>query len=89
MHNRLVAGVDCSTQSTKVMVVDVDKGGIKASGRVEHDVFRGTRLLVGGGVLRSAEPDRRCVGVGEHVGARGSGAGVQLDRHASGPGGAR
>ena len=40
MHNRLVAGVDCSTQSTKVMVVDVDKGGIKASGRVEHDVFR-------------------------------------------------
>ena len=24
MHNRLVAGVDCSTQSTKVMVVDID-----------------------------------------------------------------
>ena len=40
MHNRLVAGVDCSTQSTKVIVVDVDKGEIKGSGKVEHDVFR-------------------------------------------------
>ena len=40
MHNRLVAGVDCSTQSTKVIVVDVDNGEIKASGQVEHDVFR-------------------------------------------------
>ncbi len=40
MYNRLVAGVDCSTQSTKVIVVDVDNGEIKASGQVEHDVFR-------------------------------------------------
>jgi sugar (pentulose or hexulose) kinase len=40
MHNRLVAGVDCSTQSTKVIVVDVDNGEIKASGQVEHEVFR-------------------------------------------------
>ena len=40
MQNRLVAGVDCSTQSTKVVVVDVDTGGITESGWVEHDVFR-------------------------------------------------
>ena len=40
MPNRLVAGVDCSTQATKVLVVDVDTGALAASGRVAHDVFR-------------------------------------------------
>ena len=40
MPNRLVAGVDCSTQATKVVVVDVDTGAEVASGRVAHDVFR-------------------------------------------------
>ena len=40
MPNRLVAGVDCSTQATKVVVVDVDTGAITASGRVAHDVYR-------------------------------------------------
>ena len=55
MHNRLVAGVDCSTQSTKVIVVDVDNGEIKASGQVEHDVFalvqQAKQILRTGGVL--------------------------------------
>jgi xylulokinase len=37
---RLVAGVDCSTQATKVVVVDIDSGKLVASGRVAHDVFR-------------------------------------------------
>lgn len=37
----LVAGVDCSTQSTKVLVVDVDDGTVVAEGRAAHEV-RGT-----------------------------------------------
>ena len=40
MSTRLVAGVDCSTQSTKVLVVDVENGEIKGSGKVSHDVYR-------------------------------------------------
>ncbi len=35
---RLVAGVDCSTQSTKVVVVDVETGEVVASGRGTHAV---------------------------------------------------
>jgi xylulokinase len=34
----LVAGVDCSTQSTKVVVVDADKGETVGVGRAEHSV---------------------------------------------------
>jgi xylulokinase len=34
----LVAGVDCSTQSTKVLVVDPDDGRVVASGRADHVV---------------------------------------------------
>ena len=40
MSNGLAAGVDCSTQATKVVVVDVDSGETVAEGRVAHDVFR-------------------------------------------------
>ena len=36
----LVAGVDCSTQATKVVVVDADSGGLVASGKVANEVFR-------------------------------------------------
>ena len=41
----LVAGVDCSTQSTKVLVVDPDGGEVVATGRAEHTVTgeRGAR----------------------------------------------
>ena len=35
---RLVAGVDCSTQSTKVIVIDVDTGEELALGRAQHTV---------------------------------------------------
>ena len=51
MHNRLVAGVDCSTQSTKVMVVDIDKGEIGKEpmilifGKDPRDVIRKTSIL--------------------------------------------
>ena len=34
----LVAGVDCSTQATKVLLVDPDNGSVVASGRASHDV---------------------------------------------------
>src|SRR5918994_5434995 len=34
----LVAGVDCSTQGTKVVVVDRDDGGVLATGRAPHTV---------------------------------------------------
>ena len=35
-----MAGVDCSTQATKIVLVDADSGDLVASGRVAHDVFR-------------------------------------------------
>lgn len=34
----LVAGVDCSTQSTKVLVVDVEDGRVEVSGAAVHEV---------------------------------------------------
>jgi len=34
----LVAGADCSTQSTKVLIVDVDDGRVVASGGATHEV---------------------------------------------------
>ncbi len=40
MGHGLVAGVDCSTQATKVVVVDADSGTLVASGRVANEVFR-------------------------------------------------
>lgn len=38
MSIRTVAGIDCSTQSTKVVVIDVASGELLAEGRGEHDV---------------------------------------------------
>jgi len=38
VSQRLVAGIDCSTQSTKTLVVDVDDGTVVASGKAEHEV---------------------------------------------------
>jgi xylulokinase len=35
---QLVAGVDCSTQSTKVLIVQPDDGRVVATGRGEHEV---------------------------------------------------
>ena len=40
MGRELVAGVDCSTQATKVVVVDAASGKLVASGRVANDVRR-------------------------------------------------
>lgn len=45
----LVAGVDCSTQSTKVLVVDTDNGRVIASGASTH-------LVQGSGGARESDP---------------------------------
>lgn len=37
----LVAGVDCSTQATKVVIVDADSGEVVATGRADHEVHTG------------------------------------------------
>lgn len=50
MSSSLVAGVDCSTQSTKVVVVDADAGDVVASGRHPHKV-------TGTGGARETHPD--------------------------------
>ena len=47
---RLVAGVDCSTQSTKVIVIDVDSGEQLALGRAQHTV-------TGTGGARETDPE--------------------------------
>jgi xylulokinase len=46
----LIAGVDCSTQATKVLVVDPDDGRVVASGRAPHEV-------TGTGGARETDPE--------------------------------
>jgi xylulokinase len=46
----LVAGVDCSTQATKVLVVDADSGSVEATGRAPHEV-------TGSGGARETDPE--------------------------------
>jgi xylulokinase len=46
---QFVAGVDCSTQATKVLVVDADDGRVVASGRAPHEV-------TGSGGARETDP---------------------------------
>ncbi len=46
----LVAGVDCSTQGTKVLVVDPASGSVEASGRAPHAV-------TGSGGARETDPE--------------------------------
>ena len=47
----LVAGVDCSTQATKVLIVDSDSGSVVATGRAGHDV-------TGTGGARETDPNQ-------------------------------
>ena len=47
---RLVAGVDCSTQATKVLIVDPQDGSVVAAGRADHEV-------TGSGGARETDPD--------------------------------
>ncbi len=41
MATTLVAGIDCSTQSTKVLVIDVTTGAVVGTGRASHTVATG------------------------------------------------
>lgn len=45
----MIAGVDCSTQATKVLIVDADSGAIVAAGRAAHEV-------TGSGGARETDP---------------------------------
>lgn len=65
----LVAGVDCSTQGTKVVVVDVDDGAVSASGRSRHVVMSG-----GGarrGVRSETDPSEWSTALADALGATG------------------
>lgn len=46
----LVAGVDCSTQSTKTLIVDVDSGEVVAAGRAAH-------VVTGTAGVRESDPE--------------------------------
>jgi xylulokinase len=50
-HRALVAGVDCSTQGTKVILVDPDRGEVVATGRAQHEV-------TGSGGARETDPEQ-------------------------------
>lgn len=71
----LVAGVDCSTQSTKVVVVDVDDGAVVAEGRAAHEVRAGdgasesdpsTWLLAFNEAMPAVDVDAIAVGGQQH-----------------------
>ncbi|HET7026938.1 MAG TPA: xylulokinase [Candidatus Limnocylindrales bacterium] len=49
MHTSLVAGVDCSTQATKVALVDAETGRIVGIGRASH-------VVAGDGGARESDP---------------------------------
>ncbi len=46
----LVAGIDCSTQSTKALITDLDSGEVVASGRADH-------VVAGTGGARETDPE--------------------------------
>jgi xylulokinase len=50
VENQLVAGVDCSTQATKVLVLDPADGEVVAAGRAPHEV-------TGSGGARETDPE--------------------------------
>jgi xylulokinase len=60
----LVAGVDCSTQATKVLVVDADTGSVVASGRASHEV-------TGSGGARETDPEIWWRALGSAIGQTG------------------
>ena len=64
MADGLVAGVDCSTQGTKVLVVEAATGRVVAEGRAAHDV-------VGGGGARESDPNGWWTALREALAATG------------------
>jgi xylulokinase len=66
---RLVAGIDCSTQSTKVVLVDPERGTIVASGHAPH-------VVTGEGGARETPPEVWWEALRLAVAATGRGADV-------------
>jgi xylulokinase len=66
----LVAGVDCSTQATKVLIVDIDSGAMVAAGRATHDV-------TGTGGARETDPQQWWSALAEAVSQSGRAGEVQ------------
>lgn len=64
MKRRIVAGVDCSTQATKVLVVDADTGETLALGRAPHTV-------TGVHGARETDPDEWYAALGAALAATG------------------
>ncbi|MBA2317177.1 MAG: xylulokinase [Euzebyales bacterium] len=64
MPGPLVAGVDCSTQATKVLVTDPDDGAVVASGRAPHRVS-------GADGARQTDPDDWWEALGTALAATG------------------
>jgi xylulokinase len=68
-NSGLVAGVDCSTQSTKVLVVDPGTGEVVASGRASHEVS-------GTGGARETDPRVWWEALGQAMAETGMAAGI-------------
>lgn len=64
MRSSIVAGVDSSTQSTKVLLVDVDDGSVVAEGRAEHRV-------TGSAGARESDPEHWWAALREALGRTG------------------
>ncbi|MET9697271.1 xylulokinase [Streptomyces sp. NPDC006529] len=60
---RVVIGVDSSTQSTKALAVDLDSGAVVGEGRAEH--------AVSGGAARESDPEQWWRALGAAVAATG------------------
>ena len=54
----LVAGIDCSTQSTKALIVDGDSGEVVAVGRAAH-------VVTGTGGVRESDPEGWWIALGD------------------------
>ena len=60
----LIAGIDCSTQSTKALVVDVDSGDVVSLGKAPH-------VVTGEGGARESDPEGWWTALRDALGATG------------------
>jgi xylulokinase len=65
----LVAGIDCSTQSTKALIVDLDSGEQVAIGRASHEVS-------GTGGARESDPDSWWIALRDAIAMTGRGVDI-------------
>jgi xylulokinase len=65
----LVAGIDCSTQSTKALIVDAESGEVVALGRAAHEV-------TGTGGARESDPEGWWTALRDAIGETGRGSDI-------------